>query len=50
MEALTELVGVIIALRATLSSDHDAGRGHSGETSKPDELPAHAHRLRRVVA
>lgn len=50
MEALAELVGLILTLRATLASDHDAGRGYPGETSKPDELPAHAHQPRRVVA
>jgi hypothetical protein len=50
MEALTELVGLILALRTTLASDHDARRGDAGETSKPDQLPAHPHRLRRVVA
>lgn len=49
MEALTKLVGLILTLRTTFASDHDAGRGHPDETSKPDELPAHAHQLRRVV-
>jgi hypothetical protein len=49
MEALAELVGLIVTLRATLASEHDAGRGHPGETGKPDELPAHAHQLRRVL-
>jgi hypothetical protein len=32
-----------------LPSHHDAGRGHPGQTSQPNELPAHPHRLRRVV-
>lgn len=50
MKALAELVGLIVALRATLASDDDARRGHPGETSKPDQLPAHAHQPRRVVA
>jgi hypothetical protein len=50
MEALTELVGLILTLRPTLAGDHDARRGHPGKTSKPDELPAHGHQLRRVVA
>jgi hypothetical protein len=50
MKALTELVGLILTLRTTLAGDHDARRGHAGETSKPDQLPAHAHQLRRVVA
>jgi hypothetical protein len=43
MQALTELVGLIIVLRPTLASDHDPCRGHPGETSQPDQLPAHAH-------
>jgi hypothetical protein len=50
MEALTKLVGLVLTLRTTLASDDDARRGHPGETSKPDELPAHRHQLRRVVA
>ena len=43
VQPLTELVGLIIVLRPTLASDHDAGRGHPGEASEPDQLPAHAH-------
>jgi hypothetical protein len=43
MKALTELVGLIVLLRPTLASDHDARRSHSGETSQSDQLPAHAH-------
>jgi hypothetical protein len=50
VQTLTELVGLILTLRTTLASDHDARRGHPGETGKPDELPAHAHQPRRVVA
>ena len=50
VQVLTELVGLIVPLRTTLASDHDARRGHAGETSKPEQLPAHAHQLRRVVA
>ena len=50
MKALAELVGLIIALRPSLASDHDPRRGHPGETSKPDQLPAHAHQPRRVMA
>jgi len=50
MKALTELVGPIIALRATLAGDHNTRRGHPREASKPDQLPAHLHQLRRVVA
>jgi hypothetical protein len=49
MEALAELVGLIITLRTTRASDHDAGRGYPGETSKPNQLPAHAHQLHRVL-
>jgi hypothetical protein len=44
MEALTELVGLILMLRATLASDDDARRGDPSETRKSDEFPAHAHR------
>jgi hypothetical protein len=36
MQALTKLVGLILTLRTTLASDHDARRSHPGETSKPD--------------
>jgi hypothetical protein len=43
MEALTKLVGRIVLLRTTVASHHDARRGHAGESSKPDQLPAHAH-------
>ena len=43
MQALSKLVGRIVVLGTTLASHHDARRGHSGETSKPNELPAHAH-------
>jgi len=50
VQALTELVGRILTLRSTVASDHDARRGHAGETSKPEQLPAHPHQLRRVVA
>jgi hypothetical protein len=50
MKALAELVGLILTLRTALASDHDARRGHPGETSETDQLPAHAHQLRRVVA
>jgi hypothetical protein len=49
MEAVTELVGLVITLGPTRASDHDAGGGHPGEASEPDELPAHAHQLRRVL-
>lgn len=50
MQALSELVGRILTLGTTLSGDDDAGRGDPGETGQADELPAHAHQLRRVVA
>ncbi|MFZ1995451.1 MAG: hypothetical protein WAU75_15170 [Solirubrobacteraceae bacterium] len=50
MQALSELVGRILVLRTTLSGDDDAGRGDPGETGEADELPAHVHQLRRVVA
>jgi hypothetical protein len=49
MEALTELVGLVLTLRTTRASDHDAGGRHPGEASEPEELPAHAHQLRRVL-
>lgn len=50
MKALTELIGLIIALRTTLAGDHDTRRGHPREASKPDQLPAQLHQLRTVVA
>jgi len=50
VKTLAELVGLIITLATTLASDHDAGRGDPGETSEPDELPAHPHQLHRVLA
>ena len=50
MKALAELVGLILALRTSLASDHDPRRGHPGETGKPDQLPSHAHQPRRVMA
>jgi hypothetical protein len=43
MQALAKLVGWIVLLRTTVASHHDARRGHPGEPSKPDQLPAHAH-------
>jgi hypothetical protein len=50
MKAVAELVGLILALRTSLASDHDPRRGHPGETGKPDQLPSHAHQPRRVMA
>jgi hypothetical protein len=32
-----------------LASEHDSGGRHPGDTGKPDELPAHAHQLHRVL-
>jgi len=49
MEPVTNLVGLIVMLRATLSGEHDTCRGHTGETGKPDELPTHAHQFRRLL-
>ena len=43
MKALTKLIGLIIVLRPALASNHDARRSHPGETSQPDQLPAHPH-------
>jgi hypothetical protein len=50
MEALTQFVGLILALRTTFARDHDSGRGHPGEAGEPQKPPAHPHQLRRVVA
>jgi hypothetical protein len=49
VQALSKLVRRILVLRTTVSGDCDPGRGDPGETGQPDELPAHAHQLRRVV-
>ena len=49
MKAVTQLVGLVVALRPTLTSDHDARRGHPGEAGEADQFPAHAHQQRRVV-
>ena len=43
MQALSELIGGILALGAALSGNEDPRRGHSGETGQPEKLPAHAH-------
>jgi hypothetical protein len=37
-------------MRASSAADDYSGRGHPGEAGKPDELPAHAHRSRRLLA
>ena len=44
MEAVAELVGLVVALGTAVTSDHHSGRGHSRQTGQPDQLPAHAHR------
>ena len=49
MEALTQLIGLVITLRTARASHHDAGGGHPGEAGQTEELPAHAHQLRRVL-
>jgi hypothetical protein len=49
MEPVAYLVGLIVMLRATLAGEHSTGRGDPGDTGKPDELPAHAHRFRRLL-
>jgi hypothetical protein len=50
MKTVAQLVGLIVSLRTTLASDHDAGRGDAGQPGEPDEFPAHAHQLHRVLA
>jgi hypothetical protein len=50
VEALAQLVGVVVAVRPAPAGDDDAGRGHAGQAGEPDELPGRAHRLRRLRA
>ena len=48
MEALAQLVGVILARRPAAAGDDDAGRGDPGEPGEAEDLPGDAHRLRRL--
>jgi hypothetical protein len=48
VQAFAQLVGVVVPLRTTLSSDDDAAGRHPREAGEADELPARAHRLRRL--
>lgn len=50
MQPLAKLVRLVITLRATLAGEHHAGGGHSGEASETEELPAHLHQSRRLLA
>jgi hypothetical protein len=50
VEALAQLVRLVMVLRAALAGERYAGGGHSGEASETDELPAHPHRSRRLLA
>jgi hypothetical protein len=49
MEPVTNLVGLIVTLRATLAGEHSPRRGYPGETGKPHYLPAHTHQFRRLL-
>ena len=48
MQAFAQLVGVVVPGRTALSSRDNAARRHPGHSGEADELPARAHRLRRV--
>ena len=53
MEAIAQLVRVVVALFAAFAGDEDAGRGDAGDARESDQLPGHTHgprRLRRVTA
>ena len=50
VEPLAQLVRLVMTLRAALAGEHHAGGGHSGEAGETDELPAHSHRSRRLLA
>jgi hypothetical protein len=48
VQALAQLVGAVLALRAPAPRDDDAGRGDARDAGQPEDLPGHAHRLRRL--
>jgi hypothetical protein len=50
VEALAQLVGLILPLGATAAGENDSGGGDSRETGESDELPPHPHGLRRLMA
>jgi hypothetical protein len=50
VEAVAQLVGVIVVMRAAPPGDDDARRGHTRQAGESHELPARAHPLRRLRA
>jgi hypothetical protein len=48
VQAIAQLGGVVLALRAAPPRDDDAGRGDARDAGQPDDLPGDAHRLRRL--
>jgi hypothetical protein len=48
VEAVAQLVGVVVVVRAPPAGDDDACRGHAREAGEADELPSRAHRLHRL--
>ena len=49
MKPLAQFLGAVVAVGPALAGEHYSGGGDTGETSEPDELPAHAHRRRRLI-
>ena len=49
VKPLAQFVRAVVAVGPALAGEHYSGGGDTGETSEPDELPAHAHRLRRLI-
>src|SRR6478672_4532199 len=48
VQALAQLVGVDVGLRAPAAGDHGAGGRHPGDAGQAQELPARPHRSRRL--
>jgi hypothetical protein len=44
MQALAQLAGLVLAVRAALAHDDCAGGGDARETGQSDELPGDTHR------
>jgi hypothetical protein len=43
MQALAQLVGLVLVVRAALARDDDAGGGDACETGQADEFPGDTH-------
>jgi len=50
MQPLAKLVRLIVVMGPALAGENDTGCGYAGETGESDQLPAHSHRLRRLLA